>query len=315
MRCSVAGTSRMVVPVSSSTPNSAATISSGVAIHALNPSASGPPMANPMNPPACWRAAGSVGAPDHRCQSPSTGRQISVVPSTSRGRVSGCGSVRIRTTATAAMSSGSRTTAPPTSVRSTESIQAPTGRAASNQDAAAITTASASKPSASPSRRWPGSMSRARPTERAVDPAPRATTSQVARAARPPAAAAVANGDGPFLTGGLRRGGAGLLGWEVRDVRAARAGGCDLVVRAPERAAVLFAMRARLIAVVPLAPSDTGVTGDSVARTTSKRRKPLLTWRPGARRPEPRWTATSPNQGHALGQISNTVGTIIGCRR
>ena len=96
-------------------------------------------------------------------------------------------------------------------------------------------------------------MSRARPTERAVDPAPRATISQVARAARPPAAPATASGPGPFLTAGLRRGGAGFVG---------REGGCDLVVwglvaRALERAAVLFAMRARLIAPVPSAPSDT----------------------------------------------------------
>ena len=49
----VAGTSRMVVPVSSSTPNSTPMISSGVAIHSVRPSDSGPPIAKPMNPAAC----------------------------------------------------------------------------------------------------------------------------------------------------------------------------------------------------------------------------------------------------------------------
>ncbi len=240
----------MVVPVISSTPNTAAKISRGVAIQAVRPSESGPAMANPMNPPACRRATGSAGDPDHRCHRPNTGRQIIAVPSTSRGRASWCGSVRIRIIAAAAISRGSRITAPPTIVRRPESIHAPTGRAASNQDAAAITTASPSRPSASPSRRWPGSMSRARPTERAVDPAPRATTSHIARPARPPAAAATASGDGDVLAG-LRRGGAGrdaglvavLTGREAVEELCDLVF-CDLVVRAPERAAVLFAMRA-----------------------------------------------------------------------
>lgn len=118
-----------------------------------------------------------------------------------------------------------------------------------------MTTATATRPRAMPSRRWCGSMSRARPTERAVEPAPLATISQVARAARPLAAAAVATGEAVrFLAGGLRRGAAGL---------AALAGFVapfDLVVRAPERAAVLFAMSARLVATAPSAPSATRVS-------------------------------------------------------
>src|SRR5690606_1094413 len=94
-------------------------------------------------------------------------------------------------------------------VRSAESTQAPTGRAASSQEAAAITTAMAISPSARPSRRWPGSRSRARPTDLAADPAPRASTIHVARSARPPAAAASPMPDGEFPAEGLRRGGAG----------------------------------------------------------------------------------------------------------
>ena len=226
----------------SNTPKITAKINSGVAIHAVRPSESGPLIANPTNPPARWRPGGSAGDPDHRCHRPSTGRHTIAAPSTSRGRPSGCGSVRISSTATAAISRGSRTTAPPTKVRKPESSQAPAGRAASNQDAAAITTASASKPSAMPSRRWPGSISRARPTERAVEPAPRAIISQVARAARPPAAAATPRVDGDFLAGGLRRGGAGFADLVVP---------FELVVRAPERAAVLFAMAATLAPSTP----------------------------------------------------------------
>lgn len=43
----------MVVPVTNSTPNSTAMNSSGAAIHSVNPSDSGPPIAKPMNPAAC----------------------------------------------------------------------------------------------------------------------------------------------------------------------------------------------------------------------------------------------------------------------
>ena len=46
----VSGTSRIVVPVISSRPNSAPMNNSGAAIHWVNPSDSGPPMAKPMKP-------------------------------------------------------------------------------------------------------------------------------------------------------------------------------------------------------------------------------------------------------------------------
>ena len=48
---------------------------------------------------------------------------------------------------------GTRTTAEPMTVRTTVSIQPPTGRAASNHELAASTTAMPSKPRAMPSRR------------------------------------------------------------------------------------------------------------------------------------------------------------------
>lgn len=96
-------------------------------------------------------------------------------------------------------------------------------------------------------------MAPARPTERAVDPTPRAIISQPARAARPAAAAATAIAGGEFLALGFRRGG-------VDDED--RAGGrfadrevpFELVVRAPERAAVLFAMPGTLVPRAPPAP-------------------------------------------------------------
>ena len=49
--------------------------SSGAAIHSVSPSDSGPPMAKPRNPAACWRPGGSVGEPAHRCHSPSGGQR------------------------------------------------------------------------------------------------------------------------------------------------------------------------------------------------------------------------------------------------
>ena len=168
---------------------------SGAQIHAVSPSDSGPPIAKPMNPAACARPPGLSGEPAHRCHRPSTGSATIVAPRTSRGLASGFGSVRISSTATAAVTTGSTTTAEPMKIRNTESIHAPTGRAASNQELAAMTTASARKASASPSRRWPGSMSRARPTDRAVPPVPLASISHVARTARPQVSPALATNE------------------------------------------------------------------------------------------------------------------------
>ncbi len=120
-------------------------ISSGVAIQGVSPSDSGPPSAKPTNPAAWRRATGSCGAPAHRCQSPSAGRLIMAAPRISRGRASGFGSVRIRTTAMATSRIGTRTTAEPMTTRTTVSIQPPTGRAASNHELAASTTAMPSR--------------------------------------------------------------------------------------------------------------------------------------------------------------------------
>ncbi|WP_437436163.1 hypothetical protein [Mycobacterium avium] len=57
-------------------------------------------------------------------------------------------------------------------VRSAVSTQAPTGPAAWNHELAATTTEKPSSSSAMPSRRCPGSMSRARPIDRAAPPVP-----------------------------------------------------------------------------------------------------------------------------------------------
>ena len=127
--------------------------SSGAAIHAVTPSDSGPPIAKPMKPAACWRPTGVAGEPAHRCHRPSAGSAIITEPSTTRGRESGSGSDRINAAATANATIGSNTTAEPISVRSRESTHCPTGRAASNQLLAAIRTATPSSASAIPSRR------------------------------------------------------------------------------------------------------------------------------------------------------------------
>ena len=140
------------------------------------------------------------------------------------------------------MAIGNNATEEPMSTRKKVSIHAPTGRAAPNQELAAITTAMPSSARAMPSRRWPGSSSRALPTERAVEPAPLASTSQPARTPRPTVAPADEIGER------FRRG-AGFRFCVVR-VRA-RAPVFDLLERLPERAAVLLGMAVRLVARAP----------------------------------------------------------------
>src|SRR5580693_3000673 len=147
------------------------------------------------------------------------------------------------------MTTGSTSTAALIHVRSTSSTHAPTGRAASNHELAATTTAKPSRTSAIPSRRCPGSMSRARPIDRAAPPVPFAAISQVARRARPQLSpTATSNGRLRRLAGpltpltGLLAFLRGLPGRALRDEP--REAAFDLLVREPERATVLLAMAA-----------------------------------------------------------------------
>jgi hypothetical protein len=122
-----------------------------------------------------------------------------------------------------------------------------------------------SRTSAIPSRRCPGSMSWARPIDRAALPVPLAAIIQVARTARPQVSPAVTSRDRlrrlAGLPGRLAAWGGLLLGAVDRPLRdAPREVAFDLLVRAPERAAVLLAMPARLVANTPSAPSATLVT-------------------------------------------------------
>src|ERR1700682_34405 len=98
-------------------------------------------------------------------------------------------------------------------------------------------------------------MSRARPTARAVDPAPLASISQPARAPRPTATPAAAI-PCPLVRrlAGLRRS-AGRAG-RAPDRQPAFA----LLVRVPVRVTVLLAMTASLVANTPYTPSATLVT-------------------------------------------------------
>ena len=211
-------------------------------------------MAKPMNPAACWRPGGVSGEPAHKCDRPNAGSVIIAAPRMSRGLASGSGSDRIRTTAIAASADGNNRTADPISTRRKLSIHPPTGRAASNHELAATMTATPNSASAIPSRRWPGSMSRARPTERAVDPAPRASINQPARAPLPMASPAAGMRETLRCLAGFRRG-AGRAGREPD-----REPAFDLLERAPERAAVLLGMVASLVANAPYSPSATRVT-------------------------------------------------------
>nr|BBX77672.1 hypothetical protein MFLOJ_14590 [Mycobacterium florentinum] len=93
-------------------------------------------------------------------------------------------------------------------------------------------------------------MSRARPIDRAAPPVPRAAISQVARIARPPVMPAATSRDRwrrlarllAFLRAGAGRALRDPLDREVA---------FDLLVRVPERAAVLLAMGSSLVALAP----------------------------------------------------------------
>src|SRR5262249_11318752 len=157
---------------------------------------------------------------------------------------------------------------------STTSTHAPIGRPASNHELAATTTARPRRTSAIPSRRCPGSMSRARPIDRAAPPVPRTAISQLARTARPP-------GRPPATCNVCLRGLPALLscrrsaaGRALRDLP--REVALDLLVRVPERAAVLLAMRPSLVAIAPYSPSATRVT-----KTSQFGHGRVLAWRNG----------------------------------
>ncbi|BBY08058.1 hypothetical protein MNVI_33760 [Mycobacterium noviomagense] len=92
-------------------------------------------------------------------------------------------------------------------------------------------------------------MSWARPTERAVVPAPLATISQPARTAWPQRSPAVTSSDRLWRFFALLRGAAGRAGRTLP-----RGAAFDLLVRLPDRAAVLLGMTASLIANAPSAP-------------------------------------------------------------
>ena len=247
---SVDGTSRTVVPDSRSTPNSTPMNSSGAAIHAVTPSDSGPPMAKPMKPAACWRPAGVCGEPAHRCHRPSAGSAIIAEPSTSRGRASGSGSVLINATATSTATIGSSTTAEPISVRNRVSTHCPTGRAALNQLLASDQHGDAEQRQRNPVAAMArlditGAAHRARGAVRRLWP-PSATRHCTPR----PTASAPAVSGARILD--LRRL-AGFLRGAGREPLRELA--FDLVVRFPERAAVLLGMvvkpsRMRLIRTI-----------------------------------------------------------------
>ena len=248
----VEGTSRIVVPVTSSKPNSTPRNSSGAAIHAVSPSDSGPPIAKPKKPAACWRATGSCGDPDHRCHRPSAGSTIIAAPRISRGRDSGCGSVRISTTPNAPSAMGTSTTAAPISTRRNVSIHSPTGRP---RRTTSWRRRRRPGPAVPARRRRGGVRVRVRgpcqPSGRSTGPL--ATISQPARTPRPTACPRPRRAEG--MPAGLapRAPAAG-------DARPPRELVFDLLERAPDRAAVLLAMYASLVAYAPESPSATRVT-------------------------------------------------------
>ena len=116
----------------------------------------------------------------------------------------------------------------------------------------AITTAMPSRARAMPSRRWPGSRSRALPTERAVDPAPLGQHQPACPGT--PADGLARRRDratGCGAAAGFRRGAAT---GPVRELA------FDLLERVPERRRSYLACGSSLVACAPYSPSATRVT-------------------------------------------------------
>ncbi|BBY00091.1 hypothetical protein MSEO_05900 [Mycobacterium seoulense] len=101
-------------------------------------------------------------------------------------------------------------------------------------------------------------MSRARPIDRAAPPVLRAAISQVARRARPPVSPAATSSEWLRRLAGLPGRLRGAAGRARPDPL--REGAFDLLVLALERAAVLLAMTARVVASTSSTPPATLVT-------------------------------------------------------
>ena len=229
-------------PVSSSRPNSTPMNSSGAAIHAVRPSESGPPIAKPMNPAACWRAAGSCGDPAHRCHSPSAGSTIIAAPRISRGRARGrarCASARRRS-----RRAGSATAPPRSRSGAQEGVDPRADRPGGVEPGTRGDHHGDAEQCQRDAVAAVSGFDVAGPADRARgDPAPLASISQPARAPRPTSAPAAEIGEGFRRRGRLpagRRGRAGRV--------PPREPVFDLLVRAPERAAVLLGMSVSLVA-------------------------------------------------------------------
>ena len=156
--------------------------SSGTAIQALSLSAMVRPAHDRRTFAGMLATCGVSGEPDHRCHNPGAGSVIMAARgSTGPARVAyphqgdGDGHQGDRQAARPA---------PPITVRSISSIQAPTGRPRRTSELAATTTATPSSARAIPSRRWPIDVG-ARPTDRAVPRTPRGDHQPGCRAARP----------------------------------------------------------------------------------------------------------------------------------
>src|SRR6478609_6634965 len=133
------------------------------------------------------------------CRIPEIDRVTATPPTMRRGRCSGSGSLRIRTTATTTRAIGKTTASAPIQTRTASSATPPTGPAACSQVPIAHTTARAINPNAMPSRRWAGSISfvaaAPRPSARTTPPSHFAPSSQSLRSPRPMPLAMVTSGD------------------------------------------------------------------------------------------------------------------------
>ena len=250
---SVAGTSRMVVPVSSSTPNSTPMNSRGVAIHALRPSDSGPPMAKPTNPAACWRPVGSVRRPRPEVPQSQSGQGDHRRAEDQAGRDSGLGSVRINVTAITASAIGQQYHR-----GSDQRAQRAVDPRADRSRGVEPRTGGDHHRDAHQRQRDPVAAVAGLDVVGAADRSCGAAHSpgdHQPGGPRSPADPRARGGDHGRVVPPVGRSGRLLRGAEA--CAADREPAFDLLVLAPERAAVLLGMGASLIAITPSAPSAT----------------------------------------------------------
>ena len=233
---------------------------SGAAIQGVSPSDSGPPMAKPMNPAARRRNSGASGEPDHRWRRPRTDSAIKRRAQDQPGPRVGIGLGPHQHHRHGGDDDRQRQ-----DTRADERPQhacRPTRRPAGRRRTTSSRRRRRQGPAEPARSRRGDARARCRGPARSTAPrrrCPCAAISQVARMARPQVSPAATSSDRLRRLAGLLALLRDAAGRALRDPPA-REVAFDLLVRVPERAAVLLAMTASLVANTSSAPPATLVT-------------------------------------------------------